>query len=736
VDLNSPITELKGVGEELAKKLAILRIYTVNDLIENFPRRYEDYSNIVPIYELKPGAVTIEANITQIKGRYVRRGLHITEAIAADESGSVRLVWFNQPYRAAAVKHGQPYFIAGEYDLRRGRFSILNPACELVSNFPVNTARIIPIYRETKGLKSHYIRRLIREALNEFNKLPEHLPDWLIKEQSLVSHTQAASEMHFPTSAEDLELAKKRLGFEEVFELSLAALLNKYELAHEHALLIPFREKLAKDFVASLPFTLTDAQRKVVWTIYKDMSGEHTHHADLSFGEADRTVSASGTGSHFSSPLLNQRTSRTSISATRGENDSSTQMRTSPHFAPPMNRLVEGDVGSGKTVVAAMAAIMAMEQNFQVAFMAPTEILARQHADTLFKLLNSVNYGGHVGLLIGGMTAKQKEQARERIASGDIRLIVGTHALITEKVDMHNLGLIIIDEQHRFGVDQRKKLQAKAGHMPHVLHMTATPIPRSLALTLYGELDISIIDEMPPGRQPIETKLVSPNSRKQLYEKIDKELEAGRQMFVVCPLITDSETSEGKSVEEVYEKLVKDFKHRKVGMLHGQMKSKEKDGQMQKFVNKEYDILVSTTVIEVGVDVPNASVMLIEGAERFGLAQIHQLRGRVGRGAHQSYCYLMLSDSKAPSPRLGVLESTTDGFKLAELDLRLRGPGAIYGLSQHGALDLRVASLSDTKLIYAARTAAQKFIDKKENLKKYPELAKKVTALRAITNLN
>jgi ATP-dependent DNA helicase RecG len=677
VELNSSITELRGVGEELAKKLAILHIRTINDLIENFPRRYEDYSNIVPINQLKPGVVTIEANITQIKGRYVRRGLHITEAIATDEEGSVRLVWFNQPYRAAAVKHGQPYFIAGEYGLRRGRFSILNPACELASDFPVNTARIIPIYRETKGLKSHFIRRLIRQALNEFKDLPEHLPEWLVKEQNLISHTQAVSEMHFPTSAEDLELAKKRLGFEEVFELSLAALLNKYELAHEHALLIPFREKLAKDFVLNLPFKLTDAQRKVVWTIYKDMEQSY-----------------------------------------------------------PMNRLVEGDVGSGKTVIAAMAALMAMEQGFQVAFMAPTEILARQHADTLFNLLNSVNYGGHVGLLIGGMTTKQKELVREKIAKGDIKLIVGTHALITEKVDMHNLGLIIIDEQHRFGVDQRKKLQAKAGHMPHVLHMTATPIPRSLALTLYGELDISILDEMPPGRQPIATKLCSPNSRKQLYEKIDKEIESGRQMFVVCPLITDSETSEGKSVEEVYDKLVKEFKRRKVGMLHGQMKSKEKEEQMQKFVNKDYDILVSTTVIEVGVDVPNASVMLIEGAERFGLAQIHQLRGRVGRGAHQSYCFLMLSDSRAPSPRLQALESTTDGFKLAELDLRLRGPGAIYGLSQHGALDLRVASLVDTKLIYAARTSAQKFIDKEESLKKHPELNIKVAKLRAITNLN
>jgi ATP-dependent DNA helicase RecG len=677
VELSSPITELKGVGDEVAKKLAILGIHNISDLVENFPRRYEDYSNVVKVAELRPGISTIEAKINQVTGRYVRRGLHITEAIASDDSGSVRLVWFNQPYRAGAIRHDQTYFVAGEYGLRRGRFSILNPSAELVSSFPVNTARIIPIYRETKGLKSATIRKLIREALNSQKALPEILPNWLVSSQKLISHSSAVKEMHFPSSAKALADAKKRLGFEEVFQLTLAALLNKYELAHEHALLIPFKEKLAKGFVAKLPFKLTDAQRRVAWQIYLDMAKAY-----------------------------------------------------------PMNRLVEGDVGSGKTLVAVMAAIMAMEQDFQVAFMAPTEILARQHADTIFKLLSNIDYGGHVGLLIGGMTAKQKELAREKIAAGEIKLMVGTHALITEKVDVRSLGLVVIDEQHRFGVDQRKKLQAKAGHMPHVLHMTATPIPRTLALTLYGELDISIIDEMPPGRQPIITKLESPNSRKQLYSKIDKELENGRQMFVVCPLILDSETSDGFSVQEVYEKLIKEFKYRKIGMLHGQMKSKEKDEVMQKFINSEYDILVSTTVIEVGVDVPNASIMLIEGAERFGLAQIHQLRGRVGRGKHQSYCYIMLSDSKAPSPRLRALESTTDGFKLAELDLEIRGPGAIYGLSQHGALDLRVASLSDTNLIASARKAAQEFIDKKEDLKRYPVLNNKVTELRAVTNLN
>ncbi len=678
MDLSSPITELKGVGEELAKKLAILGVHTVGDLVDNFPRRYEDYSQITSTAQLRPGPVTVQAKIGQVKGRYVRRGLHITEAIASDESGSVRLIWFNQPYRAGAIKPGAEYFIAGEYQLGRGRFAIMNPSAELVSDFPINTARIIPIYRETKGIKSSQIRKLVREALVQVKDLPEHLPDWLLKQQKLVVYARAVTEMHFPSGIKALAIAKKRLGFEEIFQLTLAALLNKQALTKDKGLAIPFKEELARDFVAKLPFKLTDAQRKVIWRIYQDIA--------------------------------------------------KTQ---------PMNRLVEGDVGSGKTVVAAMAALMAMEQGYQVAFMAPTEILARQHADTLLNLLSNVGYGDQVSLLIGGLKPAAKALGHKKIASGEIRLIVGTHALISEKVDMHKLGLIIIDEQHRFGVEQRKKLQAKAGHMPHVLHMTATPIPRSLALTLYGELDISVLDEMPPGRQAIKTKICSPNSRKALYEQIDKELAAGRQMFVVCPLITDTELSKGLSVEEVYEKLSEhDFKHRKVALLHGQMKSAEKDQVMQGFLAKKYDILVSTTVIEVGVDVPNATIMLIEGAERFGLAQIHQLRGRVGRGAHQSYCFLMLSDSKAPSQRLRALESITDGFKLAQIDLDLRGPGAIYGTMQHGALDLRVAELSDTKLIAAARGAAQDFIEKKESLKKYPHLNTKVTALRAITNLN
>lgn len=676
--LGDSISELKGVGDEVARKLAILGIHSLNDLIEYYPLRYEDYSQITPVSQLRPGVVTLKATIGSLSGRYVRRGMHITEAIASDDTGSVRLIWFNQPYRAAAIRHGAAYYISGDYQLRRSRFGILNPSVELVSDFPVNTARIVPVYRETKGLKSSTIRKLMREAVKGGEELPEHLPQWLLSQQKLMDFAGALQQMHFPGSAKKLEQAKKRLGFEEIFELSLAALLNKQELTKGESLAIPFKQKLAKQFVDKLPFKLTDAQRRVAWRVYQDMS--------------------------------------------------QTQ---------PMNRIIEGDVGSGKTVVAAMAAIMAIEQGFQVALMAPTEILARQHAETLLDLLSNVGQAGKVSLLIGGLSVKQKTEAHRRIASGDIKLMVGTHALISEKVDMHKLGLIIIDEQHRFGVQQRKKLQAKAGHMPHVLHMSATPIPRSLALTLYGELDISILDEMPIGRLGIITQICPPAGRKTVYEKVNRELEAGRQMFVVCPLITDSEVSAGLSVEEVYKRInEKDFKGKRVGLLHGRLKSAEKDAVMKKFLSQQYDILVSTTVIEVGVDVPNATIMMLEGAERFGLAQVHQLRGRVGRGEYQSFCYLMLEGNQAPSQRLRALETITDGFQLAELDLRLRGPGAIYGKLQHGALDLRVANLTDVKLISAARNAAKQFIEKNEDLTNYPHLESRVAALRAVTNLN
>lgn len=675
---DSPTTDVRGVGDEVAKKLAILGVKTVRQLIEYYPRRYDDYSQVQAINQIRPGVVTIKASIKQAGGRYVRRGMHITEAAASDDTGSVRLVWFNQPYRAASLKTDQDYYISGDFGLRRQRLTIQNPSIELVSSFPVNTARIVPVYRETKGFKSTQIRKALREVMPLIKTLPETLPEWLVDEERLMTRPEAVEQIHFPANRESLIAARRRLGFEEVFELTLAALMNKYELMREQAVMITFDEKLARNFVKHLPFHLTNDQKRVVWQIYQDMQK-----------------------------------------------------------ANPMNRLLEGDVGSGKTVVAAMAAVMAIQQGFQVALMAPTELLARQHAETIYKLLEPLGMSEQVGLLVGGLTPAQKTFAQKRIAKGDIMFMIGTNALIQEKVDMHKLGLVIIDEQHRFGVDQRKKLQAKAGHMPHVLSMTATPIPRSLALTLYGELDISLIATKPANRKPIETELVPLVSRHTIYESIESELASERQAFVVCPLISESEFLPSKSAEQVYEELSKKyFKHRRVGLLHGKLKPAEKDAIMQQFVNHKLDLLVSTTVIEVGVDVPNATVMVIENADRFGLAQIHQLRGRVGRSEHQGYCYLMLSDNQAPSPRLRALEQSSDGFKLAEYDLELRGPGAIYGTYQHGQLDLRIAKLTDIKLITAARNRAQEFIDKREDLLKYTELYERVKRNRSVTNLN
>jgi ATP-dependent DNA helicase RecG len=678
MQLSSRLEEVKGVGPAIGAKFAQLGLKTVQDLLFYFPRRYDDYSQIQTIKALQPGTVTIKAQIKQVRGRYVRRGMHITEAVASDESGSVRLVWFNQPYRATQTKPGSDYYITGVFGLSHQRLVITSPAMELVSDFPVSTARIVPIYRETKGLNSGQIRRVLKNVIPMVDVLPESLPLWILKDQKLVGRAQALHQVHFPDNQDDLDEARERLGFEEVFELTLAALLNKHQILKEKSLKIPFKEALAKEFVGHLPFTLTDAQKRAVWQMYLDMQKSH-----------------------------------------------------------PMNRLLEGDVGSGKTVVATMVALMAMEQGFQVAFMAPTELLARQHAETIHKLLEPLGYGDQVGLLVGSLKPAQKALAQKHIADGTIRLMIGTQALIQEKVDMKNLGLLIIDEQHRFGVEQRKELQKKAGHMPHVLNMTATPIPRSLALTLYGEMDVTVIDSKPSNRLPIYTELCSPHSRKQLYEKLKKELDSGRQMFVVCPLITDSSLLQARSAEQVYKELSeRDFKQYRVGLLHGKLKADDKNHIMEQFVTHELDILVATTVIEVGVDVPNASVMLIENAERFGLAQVHQLRGRVGRSHHQGYAYLMLGDAKAPSKRLRALANTNDGFALAELDLELRGPGAIYGSFQHGALDLRIAKLTDVKLVARARKAAQAVIDKQEDLLKYPELYEHLKALRAITNLN
>lgn len=678
MDLSSPVTDVKGIGVEVAKKLAILGVKTINDLIEYFPRRYDDYSNTQLISQIRPGTVTLKVVVKQTKGRYVKRGMHVTEAVVSDETGSTRLVWFNQPYRATSLKTGQEYFVSGEFGLKYQRLCIINPSVEPVGNFQINTARIVPIYKETKGLKSGQIRRAIYNVLPQIKQLPENLPGWLIEAETLLSRADALRQIHFPGSTEDLHSAKRRIGFDEVFSITLASLLNKRDLLKEHSVKIKFNKQTAIKFVASLPFNLTDDQRKVIWQVYKDL-------------EKDQ----------------------------------------------PMNRLIEGDVGSGKTVVATMSALMAIEQGYQVALMAPTELLARQHAETIFNLLKPLHLEHTVGLLVGSLTVAQKSNMHKRIKLGEVKFIIGTNALIQEKVDMHRLGLVIIDEQHRFGVDQRKKLQSKAGHMPHLLSMTATPIPRSLALTLYGELDISVISTKPANRKDIITKIINNSKKHEIYETINDELKSGRQAFAVCPIISESELMPVKSVEQLYDELSRGpFKQWRLALLHGKMKAEQKDGIMQDFVNKKIDLLVTTTVIEVGVDVPNATVMMIENSERFGLAQLHQLRGRVGRSNYQGYCYLFIGEEQVPSRRLKALEQTNDGFKLAEYDLELRGPGAIYGAVQHGQLDLRIAKLTDVRLISSARSRAQEFIGRDENLLQYKQLHEQVSRLRTVTNLN
>jgi ATP-dependent DNA helicase RecG len=672
----SPVTSLKGVGDAVAAKLKKLRIETVEDLIDYVPFRFDDFSKITTVNRIKPGPVTLKVTLGTPKGRYSRKGLHMTECLASDSTGSVKLVWFNQPYRANSIKTGQEYFVSGEFASNYKYFAITNPACELVSSFPVNTARLVPIYRLTKGLGATQVRKAVKSALEIYNP-SETLPRWLIEQEDLMPRADALREMHFPVSVDTLNSAKRRLGFEEVFELTLASELNRESYRREHGLHISFSEELIKKFVGTLDFALTDDQRVVAWQIFQDM--------------------ASG---------------------------------------QPMNRLVEGDVGSGKTVVAVLAAINAMNAGCQVAFLAPTEILANQHAESIHKLLMSVNRETHLLLLTGSMSKNKKDIARQAISDGSAKLVVGTHAIFQDTVTFKKLGLVIVDEQHRFGVEQRKKLLSKGDEHPHVLSMTATPIPRSLALTLYGEMNVSVIKQMPPGRKPVYTQIYNTEARKIVYEKASKELSDGRQAFVVCPQIEEDEAGR-LSVKKIFAELEKKWRgtHR-VGLLHGRMNADEKDAVMLQFNAKEIDVLVSTTVVEVGVNVPNATVMIIEGADKFGLAQLHQLRGRVGRGGDKSYCYLILSSNDEPTQRLQLLASETNGFKLAEYDLELRGPGAIYGNMQSGALDLRVAKLTDIELIQSARTAAKQFIKKEDNLLKYPQLHTRVTHLRKITNLN
>ncbi len=674
--LTDKIHSLKGVGPKQAQLFVAAGINTVGDLIDYWPRRYDDYSAVLMIHDIEPGLVTLRGIFEKVTTRRSRRGLHMTEAVFRDMTGTVKVTWFNQAYRAASLKKDTEYYIHGMYDLKAGKFGIANPVVELAND--ENGGKILAVYRETKKLTSPIIRRSIQRALPAFDQIRETLPEWLVAEGGLMPYREAVRVLHVPHDQAELDRARYRLGFEEVLEMQLAGLYTRLELAKEHAPAIPFDEGVAREFVENLPYDLTDDQRRTVWALYGDIAKD-----------------------------------------------------------TPMNRLVEGDVGSGKTVVAAMAAVMAMQHGYQVLFMAPTEILARQHAESLANMLAHTPWAAQIGLLVGGLKAAAKKEMHTRITDGQCRLVIGTNALIQDAVVAQNVGLVIIDEQHRFGVEQRQKLRSKAGLFPHVLCMTATPIPRTLALTLYGELDTSLLKTMPPGRTPINTQIVQPSARMGMYDAIDKAIESGRQAFIVCPLIEDNPEQMMVSTEQLYADLSKGrFKHRTVGLLHGGMKPADKDVVMSAFADGKTQLLISTTVIEVGVNVPNATVMVVMSAERFGLAQIHQLRGRVGRGEHAGSCYLVPSEDHLVPKRLRLLETVTDGFRLAELDLELRGPGAIYGLRQSGALDLRIANLTDAKLISAAKQAAQRFVERGEQLLHYPKLSHKVDHFRSVSKLN
>ena len=689
-----PVGSLKGVGPEMAEKLARLDIVTAGDLIRHFPRRYEDYSQIVAIRDMRPGTVTFRGKVERVSARYARaRKLHITEAIISDDTGTVKAIWFNQSFLAKTIPKDTPVLVSGELKFRNNDLAMQSPTIERDEEGVITreTARILPVYPETEGLSSRQLRRVMDAVQPLVGAVDETMPEEVVGACGLMSYSEALREIHWPADAGTLERARHRLAFEELWLLMLANLATKRELQSEIGVGVEFSADVAKGTIAALGFELTDGQRKSAWEILQDMV------------------------------------------ETR-----------------PMNRLLQGDVGSGKTAVAVMAAVMALAGGRQVAIMAPTEVLARQHAANLEPVLAALGFG--VGLLLGRTAAADKRALAARLAAGEPLLVIGTQALLTDNVGFADLALVIIDEQHRFGVGQRQNLKAKSGWLPHLLTMTATPIPRTLQLTVYGDLDVSVIEGMPPGRRPVITKVIDAVHRDEAYALINEQLDHGHQAFVVCPLIEDSaalsdpgglggsggaEAAGVRSVTAEVARLAKGpLKNRRVGLMHGRLSADEKQAVMDDFVAGRLDVLVATTVIEVGVDVPNATVMLVEGAERFGLAALHQLRGRVGRAAHQSYCLLATTQRGQAADRLRALERTNDGFRLAQIDLEIRGPGQIYGRRQHGALDLRLADISDAKLLADVRNSADAFLSDPALVVKYPQIMARVAALQTITSLD
>ncbi|MGB2963112.1 MAG: ATP-dependent DNA helicase RecG [Anaerolineales bacterium] len=654
LDFGAPINSIKGIGEKKNSALARMGITSIKDLLYTFPRRHDDYSKLKPIGNLWFGEeVTVIGTVDSVSTRSVRSGkMKLVEAVVSDKSGAIRVTWFNQPWIEGLLSRAKHVVLSGQIEQYLGRLTMNNPEWEPLSKEQLHTNRIVPVYPLTKDITQKWLRGIIHTAVQEYAPhLEDHLPEQLRSNTSLPALPEAIQEIHFPSSDQSLQKAIQRLAFDEIFLLQMGVLKQKKQWESRPGQVFDSSDEWLKSRQEKLPFQLTSAQNTALNQVRNDLRSGH-----------------------------------------------------------PMNRLLQGDVGSGKTVIAALAALIVIRQGAQAAFMAPTSILAEQHFESLQVLLGGEPDGlkdHEITLLIGSIPENEKDQIRQKLTQGEIKLVVGTHALLQDPVEFQNLQLAIVDEQHRFGVDQRGTLRQK-GNNPHLLVMTATPIPRSLALTMYGDLELSVIDEMPPGRLPVETHVLFPREIERAYSLVRGQVDAGNQAFIIYPLIEESDKIDEKAAVEEFTRLQEEvFPSYSLGLLHGQMRPDEKEGVMTQFRDKKIQILISTSVVEVGVDIPDATVMLIEGAHRFGLAQLHQFRGRVGRSDQKSYCLLVPgSAEEVENQRLQAMVKTNDGFVLAEKDLAIRGPGQFLGTRQSGYTELKLASITDLKLVEQARNQA------------------------------
>lgn len=652
--LQAPVTDLPRVGEKMAAKLQALGIVTIADMLFYFPFRYDDYTQLKPLNRLRPGeVVTVIAAVRSVAQRQARGGRSYLSVTVDDGTAMMNVTFFGQTWLQRRFKIGSQIVMSGKIDIFRGELTMTNPEWEMLERENLHTGRIVPVYRLTQGVSARTIRRLMRQAVTAWaDRIPDHMPDSVLDRTDLVDLSWALEQVHFPESTAALEYARRRLTFDELFLFQMSMLGNRRKWQAVPGQQLTVDDEWLNAALTTLPYALTGAQQRVLEQIRADIA---------------RDV--------------------------------------------PMNRLLQGDVGSGKTVVAALCLAIAVQNGKQATLMAPTSILAEQHARSVGDFLRQLSGGEQIAvrLLTGNTSSAERDDIYAGLADGSIQIVIGTHALIQETVTFHDLALAIIDEQHRFGVEQRRALRGK-GTNPHLLVMTATPIPRTLALTIYADLDLSIIDEMPPGRTPVETRILQPVERERAFSFVDAQIKRGRQAFIVYPLVEASESLQdtGAAVDQYEHLNEKVFIQHRVGLLHGRMSPAEKDAVMTAFSRGEIDILVSTSVVEVGIDVPNANVIVIENADRFGLAQLHQFRGRVGRGEHRSFCLLVSgSDTDDARQRLNAMEETTDGFKLAEIDWEMRGPGDMLGIRQSGMSGFRMSELMNPQLVELAQREAR-----------------------------